>query len=324
MNLRRLEVFVTVATAGSFSAAADRLCIAQSAVSVAIRDLEAELGSKLFVRGARAVALTESGRLLLARSEPALRQLREAAQEVIDLEHLEVGQVRIAAPVVVTQYSLAQPLATFAAKHRGIRLRVVQAGARQIEGLVQRHEVDLGIVADRQFPHELESRLLQELDNVAIVAKSSPLGQNGSLTWRELLQQPLALFPPGYHQRALVEQHAQTLHMRPQVVIEAENPSVLLEAARLGLAATTLPAPAALGVDGVRCVPLPQRQGDRLLVVACWPKAVPLGRAAQALLAHLEQQLRAAPSARTGTGKRDGTDQPRRARRKVPAGDSMS
>ncbi|MHA6911298.1 LysR family transcriptional regulator [Ralstonia pseudosolanacearum] len=169
-------------------------------------------------------ALTESGRLLLARSEPALRQLREAAQEVIDLEHLEVGQVRIAAPVVVTQYSLAQPLATFAAKHRGIRLRVVQASARRIEGLVQRHEVDLGIVADRQFPHELESRLLQELDNVAIVAKSSPLGRNGSLTWRELLQQPL------------------------------------------GLAATTLPAPAALGVDGVRCVPLPQRQGDRLLV----------------------------------------------------------
>ncbi len=295
MNLRRIEVFVTVASAGSFSAAADRLCIAQSAVSVAVRDLEANLGSKLFVRGPRSVALTESGRLLLVRAEPALRQLKDAAQEVIDLEHLELGTVRIAAPVVVTQYSLAQPLATFAAAHRGIHLRVVQAGARQIEDLVQRHEVDLGIVASRQFPRELDSRLLQDLGNVAIVATTSPLGANGRLTWRDLMQHPLALFPPGYHQRALVEQYAEKLRMRPQVVIEAENPAVLLEAARLGIAATTLPAPAALGADGVRCAPLPQQQGDRLSVAACWPKAVPLGRAAQALLDHLEQQLRLVP-----------------------------
>src|SRR5262245_10621897 len=141
MKLRRIEVFMQVAAAGSFSAAAERLCIAQSAVSVAIRDLEAELGTRLFVRGPRSVALTESGRLLQARAEPALRQLRDAAQEIVDLERLAVGQARIAAPVVVTQYALAQPLATFAASHPGVRLRVVQAGARQIEELVLRHEV---------------------------------------------------------------------------------------------------------------------------------------------------------------------------------------
>jgi len=322
MNLRRIEVFVTVATEGSFSAAADKLCVAPSAISVAIRDLEAELGSKLFVRGPRAVALTEGGRLLLARASPALRQLKEAAQEVVDLERLEVGQVRIAAPIVVTQYSLAQPLATFAAKHPGIRMRVVQAGARQIEELVQRHEVDFGIAADRVFPRELESRLLQELDNVAIVAKSSHLGENGSLTWRELLQQPLALFPTGYHQRALVEQHAEKLRMHLHTVIEAENPAVLLEAARLGIAATTLPAPAALGVDGVRCVPLPQRQGDRLLVAACWPKAVPLGRAAQALLEHLQKQLRTPSFTRTNARRSGGVEQPRRTRGKPHTTDS--
>ena len=177
---------------------------------------------------------------------------------------------------------------------------------------MQRHEVDLGIVASRRFPRELVGRPLQELDNVVIVAKSSPLGAAGRLTWRDLLRQPLALFPPGYHQRALVEEHAERLHIRPQIVFEAENPAVLLEAVRLGLAATTLPAPAALGVDGVRCVGLPQQQGDRLLVAACWSKSVPLGRAAQALLAHLVEQLRSEP--RTASRKRTGTDQEVRTR----------
>src|SRR5262249_6268029 len=160
-----------------------------------------------------AVALTESGRLLLARAQPALRQLKDAAKEVAELERLETGQVRIAAPVIVTQYALAQPLATFAAAHPGIRLRVLQAGARQIEEMVQRHEVDLGLVADRRLPRDLQSRLLQELDNVAIVAADAPLAAGGRLAWRELLQQPLALFPPGYHQRALVEQHAERLRL---------------------------------------------------------------------------------------------------------------
>lgn len=292
MKLRRLEVFVAVARAGSFSAAAERLFVAQSAVSVAVRDLEAELGARLFVRGPRAVALTESGRLLLQRTGPALQQIAAAAQEVKDVERLAVGQVRIAAPVIVTQVALARPLASFMKTYPGLQLRMVQGGTREIEELVLAGEADLGVVAKRHLPRELDHVLLQVIDNVAHVPARSPLARAARVSWRELLAQPLATFPQGYHQRELLDQRAAALRLTLRIAVEAESPAVLLEAVRAGVGVTTLPAPASQGWPGIRTVPLPQREGDRLVIVACWKRAQPLGRAAAALRDHLQAALR--------------------------------
>lgn len=288
MKLRRLEVFVAVAEAGSFSAAAARLFIAQSAVSVAIRDLEDELGARLFVRGARAVTPTEAGRVLLQRAVPALQALADAAREVKDLERLAIGQVRLAAPAIVTQVSLAAPLAAFVKAHPGLQLRMVQGGAREIEAMVQGGQADLGLIAGRDtLPPDLDQVVLQQIDNVAHVPARSPFARRGRIGWRELLAQPLATFPVGYHQRSLLEQRAEGLGLRLHIVVEAEHPSLLLEAVRAGVAITTLPAPASAGWRGVRTAALPLRDGDRLAVAACWRREVPLGKAAQALKAHL-------------------------------------
>ena len=85
---------------------------------------------------------------------------------------------------------------------------------------------------------------------------------------------------------------AQQLRLRPRILVEAENPAVLLAAVRTGSAVTTLPAPAAVGMQGVHAASLPLQQDDRLLIDACWLKAAPLSKAAQALLAHLQAALK--------------------------------
>jgi LysR family cyn operon transcriptional activator len=199
--------------------------------------------------------------------------------------------VRIASPAMVTQYVLGRPMVDFLAAHPGIHLRQLQAGARQIEELVLRNEVDFGITAEREFAGELESTVLCELDNVACVGADSPLAKGERMAWKDLLQQPLALFPVGFHQRSIVDQHAERLKLRPRIAVEAESPAVLLQAVRAGLAATTLPAPAAAGAPGVTSIRLQHQAGDRLLVAACWRKAAPMSKAAQALLVFLEREL---------------------------------
>jgi LysR family transcriptional regulator, cyn operon transcriptional activator len=291
MKLRRIEVFLAVARHGSFSAAAQRLYIAQSAVSVAIRGLEDELGSTLFVRGTRTAALTDSGQLLLARAEPAMRQLADAAAELRDLERLAIGRVRVAAPAMMTRYSLAQPAVAFLAAHPGIHLRLVQAGARQCEELVARKEVEFGIVAQRELSADFASRVLCELDNVACVAAGSELAAHSRLAWEDLLQQRLVAFPVGYHQRALIDQHAERLKLRPLIALETESPDLLLQAVGAGIGVTTLPAPAAHNAPGVVSVALPNRAGDRLQLAACWSKAAPMSKAARTLLEFFEHEL---------------------------------
>lgn len=283
---------------GGFSAAANALHIAQSAVSVTIRELERELGVKLFERSGRAMALTEAGRVLRDRAGPALKQLYSVKDELRELETLAVGSVRIAAPAMVTHIALRQIVPEFMRSHPGIRVRLIQAGAIEVEELVLRGEADLGVIAWREGISELATSVLWEFANVACVPSRLKAVPKTSISWAALLRLPQAVYPPGYHQRVLVERHAARLGLQLQIALESENPGLLMAAVQAGLAVTTLPAPAAEGITGVRTLRLPQDQGDRLRVGVCWQRQFALKRASLALLEHLQASAVAGSKAR--------------------------
>lgn len=288
IKLRRIEVFMAVVEHGGFSVAANALHIAQSAVSVAVKELERELGVQLFEKSGRVMVLTEAGRVLRDRAGPALKQIYSVKNELRDLESLAVGSVRIAAPGMVTHIALRRIVPTFMKKHPGVRLRVLQAGAIEVEELVLRGDADLGVIAWRGAMPELASSLLWDYENVACVPKSHKPEGKASITWRSLLKLPQAVYPAGYHQRVLVERHAAKLGVSLQIAVESENPGILMAAVQAGLAVTTLPAPAAEGVAGVKVLSLPEDEGDRLKVGVCWPRDYTPTWATLALLEHLE------------------------------------
>ncbi|GAB3803149.1 LysR family transcriptional regulator [Micromonospora zhanjiangensis] len=97
METQLLEVFRAVARDGSVTAAAGRLGFTQSAVSRQVATLEAEIGSRLFDRLPRGVALTEEGRTLLPHAEAVLDRLTAARRDVEDLRGLRHGRVRVGA-----------------------------------------------------------------------------------------------------------------------------------------------------------------------------------------------------------------------------------
>lgn len=107
LNLDGLPQFLAVAEAGSFSAAAVRMGVSPSAVSQAIRGLEHRLGTALFNRSTRSVALTEAGSRYLELVSPALGELTAAQDEITDAASEPVGTIRInaqrAAHVIILQ-----------------------------------------------------------------------------------------------------------------------------------------------------------------------------------------------------------------------------
>jgi DNA-binding transcriptional LysR family regulator len=82
MEIRQLRAFVAIADTGTFTAAAQRVHVTQAAISMQIRQLETELGAKLFVRAPRRVVLTEAGEQLLQRARHILRD-HDAAIDVV-------------------------------------------------------------------------------------------------------------------------------------------------------------------------------------------------------------------------------------------------
>ena len=103
MEIRQLRAFVAIADSGTFTAAAQQVHVTQAAISMQIRQLETELGAKLFVRAPRRVVLTEAGEQLLQRARHILRDHDAAVDEVADLAGTQRGRLRIgSASAVVT------------------------------------------------------------------------------------------------------------------------------------------------------------------------------------------------------------------------------
>ena len=109
MNFRHLKFFVATAESGQVSRAATQLSISQSAVTSAIKDLEAELGTALFHRTASGMEMTEAGRDFLASSREILEKL-EQARRVAQKQSPVKGTISIAATYTVIGYFLPQHL----------------------------------------------------------------------------------------------------------------------------------------------------------------------------------------------------------------------
>ena len=142
MDLKQLRTFREVAEAGSLSRAADRLHLAQPALSRQIRLLEAEVGIPLFARHGRGMQLTEAGLALLERIDGPVRQLERAVAEVRGLAGAVSGQVALGMMPTIASV-LAGPLARrVALEHPGISLRIVKGYTGHLIEWVQRGVTD--------------------------------------------------------------------------------------------------------------------------------------------------------------------------------------
>lgn len=123
-SLDPLVIFAAVAEAGGFTAAAERLGLTKSAVSLRVRQLEARLGTDLFVRTTRRVQLTEAGRHLHEAAAAPLHLLGEALVGAAAAGDTLTGTLRITAPVEHAASALAPALARFSAAHPGLNIEL--------------------------------------------------------------------------------------------------------------------------------------------------------------------------------------------------------
>ena len=124
-SLADLQSFAAVARLRSFRKAAAELGVSPSALSHALRGLEARLGVRLLNRTTRSVSPTEAGQRLLARLSPTLRELDDALDEINSFRDSPVGTLRLNVPRAAAEYVLA-PLATrFLLDNPGLRLEIV-------------------------------------------------------------------------------------------------------------------------------------------------------------------------------------------------------
>ncbi|HKW18677.1 MAG TPA: LysR family transcriptional regulator [Terriglobales bacterium] len=185
MEISQLEVFLAVAREGGFSRAAEKLYRTQSAVSQAVRKLEAEIGEPLFDRSTRDGMLTDAGHVLREYAERLLN-LRENAREALgELRELQKGKLVIGANEFTALY-LLRVLAEFQRLHPAIRIVVQRSLGSQIPDEVRRHNFEFGVLTYDPSDPELASVVVYSDELIFVVPPQHPLARESRISIRQL------------------------------------------------------------------------------------------------------------------------------------------
>lgn len=238
MEFRQLEYFIEVALCQNFTRAAENLLVAQPAVSKAIQKLEQELQVTLIDRSSKHIALTPEGEVFLQHAKEILHRVEETKVEMNEMRGLEKGEVRIGLPSMVGSYYFPAIIKDFKRKYSALRINVVEEGTMQVQRLIERGEVDLGIiVVDQPLEHLDYIPLLHE-EMVACVPSDHPFAQKDYVTYHDLVKEPLILFKEGYFQRHLILETSKITGVNPNVSFSANQLSLIKSFVAEGLGVT--------------------------------------------------------------------------------------
>lgn len=256
VELRHLEYFVAVAEELSFTAAARRLHVVQSGVSVTIRALEKELGAPLFERSSQRVSLTDAGVALLPEAHAALDAVRAARDAVRGNQGGLRGAVDIGAMTAVAVIDLPALLCRFHMNHPGvaIRLRVSSRGSAGLAQALAAGELDAAFLSlEGTTPGGLTARQLASYPMVLLVPAGHRLASRRRVALHELADEEFVDFPPGTGSRDLVDRAFAAAGLRRRVSLEADMASAATYV-RYGLGITLLPEFAAPDTPDLRAV----------------------------------------------------------------------
>lgn len=223
MTLRQMEYFVAVAEYGSIAAAAAELPISESAVSVALSELEAIAGVRLLHRvRARGVTLTAAGAALLPEMRSLVARAREIERHAADIGSAVAGEVKVALDPVLTPVLLPRLMSGFRDRYPGVTFSFVEGTAGEVQDWLVQGRCDVALMYDLDVSGGLNTHPLFTVQPKVLVAESQVRQEVHSIALRDLQSQPMILIdisPGEAFYRAILQQAKLT----PQVAYRTSS-----------------------------------------------------------------------------------------------------
>ena len=216
MNLstRQMRAFLQVARMGNFTRAAEQAHITQAGLSILIREMEKQLGCRLFDRTTRVVSLTPAGRRLLPVVERLVTDLDDVAAELGAEGDAARQTLRIAATPLVSSHLLPQVFTTFRAAHPQVSLRLFDADLRDVEAMVAAGDADVGLGFFFKAAAGLERTPVGRFHLMRVAPCDGDEEEPpaiGTAPWSALRSAELLGLPPGNPIQKVIDQHLATI-----------------------------------------------------------------------------------------------------------------
>lgn len=241
MDIKNLNTFIHVAELGSFSRAGELLGYSQPTVSMQIRQLEQELGAKLFDRVGHVVRLTQKGRDTLHYAQEILRLSQQLSQDVTEASE-KTTVIRLATADSLCAPLLTREFSSLRQQYPSICLKLTTAGTGELFRLLDHNEVDLVCTLDNHIYNNNYVIAAEERVGVHfVVSARHPLAKAKLLTKEDLLCQDFLLTERGMSYRRLLDDWMARDSLQIQPVLEAGSADLILHLVEQGAGMSFLP-----------------------------------------------------------------------------------
>lgn len=193
LEIRQLECFLTVSETRSFTRAAERLFISQPSVTNHIRNLEAELGIRLFERSQKKAVLTSEGRIFHSHVERLMKGISHTLEEINAIRNLAGGTLDIGISPLSSVPSAMNVIRSFMDAYPDIRVTFFEKSTEELSREVAERKIDAAFVTGEAEMDLLSYEEISREELVACCSRSHPLRRHNTLGLDELRALPLIL-----------------------------------------------------------------------------------------------------------------------------------
>ncbi len=262
MDFSKLEGFIAIANTGKITTAAERLYINQSSLSKQMKQLEGELGLKLFKKTRNGVELTQAGWDFYAYANQAISSYRHA------LDHLRIYQreptlpLRIGALPLIEDYGMSESLCSYLASHRSVHIDYLERNQETIVDCLRRLTVDIAFVTlDLLDKNLFATQELFEDEYVVACRKNHPMAHLRTISLRSLRSETFMLIEEQSDITRLFRMECAKAGFEPNTPLHLSRHRLLLHAVErnLGIAVVPRRLVAAMRSSDLACVPFDER-----------------------------------------------------------------
>lgn len=227
MNFAQLRAFHAVAETGSFTAASEKLCLTQPAVTLQVKALQQRHGLTLFYRRGRSMQLTEVGKQLYTFTQRLFSVVRETDEYLRLIDTLEQGHCTVGADSPCHVMNL---VAEFRRAYPGVTVLITLGNTEEVRDSILGYQSDVAVISQIE-PHPRIARLpLFASPLVILVSKRHPWASRRSITMSELDGATMVRREPGSVTRSRFEQALRESQIRPKFQLEVDTREAVREA----------------------------------------------------------------------------------------------
>lgn len=256
MRLLQLRYFLEVCKYSNITKASEILHVAQPTITVAIKELEQELGVSLFHRVKQRLHLTSEGKYLQEKLDIIIEDLDKLAEDVRSMGNSKTN-IKIGIPPMMGAFLFPIIFSKIQSVNPNIHLEIVERGALEVQDLLKKEHLDLAMLIDENLSHgELAFKPIMKCSLVFATNSQNPLAKAKEISISEIANEPLVLFDKSFYVNQVISQSFSKIAVNPNIILETSQLNTIKNLVGNGMASSILISDCIFPEDNMSQIPI--------------------------------------------------------------------